>query len=827
MAAAGAAVPVAAVRPPPPVVTPPVVTPPTIEMPSLPAAGTAVAIASASDDPVVGGKSFSYNQSTARIDASRSGTLLQVDIQGDERWTVRIDLTPLSPTLQPGEYKNLVDSGDATRATAGYFVFAPARQPPDCQQRRTTLNLERISFDGDRLTELSFSFEQRCSLSAGPMKGRVRWLASDTTRGPGPVQPVPANLWAPPAGSTPASGNYVYVESTAGDPIGGGRTVLHTLADTRITTTLAGPMMDFIVRGDTQWVGKFRVMDALNRVQPGYYGDLRALFNSNPRKGALEWMAPLERCDDRTRGWFAVDNVQYRGDALALVELRFEQRCADGTGQPLRGKIRWSVDDTTRPPGPVLPVPAGLWQPPSQGLPASGNYIYLEGEAGEYISQGKTTLITPADFPLLVYDDSGVLRVSVVSSTTNEFSGDFSIDYSRRQLERGYYGGLLSTLRTNPAKGALRWSGQGRGCDSSGWFAVDDIAYTHGELRRIDLRFEQVCNGKRMHGRIKWASTDPVVLENRIDPPGTVPAAAPPVTPPATGSYVLLDGGADDYISFGGQYLYTQADAKLDVTLDANNLVVTVQGEQRWTGIFRPGNATGTFKVAPTFPVDGQPRMNWNGEGRACSIPYGSFTIDKLQNTANGVQALDLRFEQYCDGNYTPLRGTIRYVASDPTLPPGPVQPPPADLWRLPASQVPASGNYFFVHSAPGSFVGKGVNDLRTAADSTFTVYSRGHELEVRAEGQISWFLNVSPMLPLTRLQPGYYGELRRLISMNPARGALELSGGSRGCNELTGWFVVDAVNYAGNDLTALDLRLQQQCDGAGPPVYAQLRWRR
>ena len=812
--------------PTPPVVTPPVVTPPTVTAPALPASGTAVAFASATDDTVGKGKTLNYTQATARIDASRQNQLVQVDIYGDERWTAQFNLAPRTATLQTGEYKDLVDAFDPAIGTTGWFAWNAGAAPASCPQRRSNLTIERASFDGDTLTELSFSFEQWCSPSAGPMRGRVRWLAADKTRGPGPAQPLPANLWAPATGSTPATGNYIYLESATGDPIGGGRNTLHTQVDSRIVATLAGPSLNFVVQGDSRWFGRFRAMDSLTRLQPGYYGELRSFLNINPRRGGFDWMAPTERCEDRTRGWFVVDNVQYRGDVMSLVELRFEQRCADGSGPPLHGKIRWSVDEVARPTGPSLPVPAGLWQAPTQGLPANGNYVYLEGEAGEFISQGKTTLITPADLPLTVFDDSGALKVRV-GDLPGEWGGEFKADFSRRQLERGYYGSLQSAAFGNPAKGGITWGGQGRGCETSGWFVIDDIAYTYGELRQIDLRFEQLCNGKRMHGRIKWASADPVVLENRIDPPSQAAPMPASATPPASGSYVLLDGGADDFISLGGLYLHTLANSRIGVELVGDQLVVTVQGEQQWRGEFSPASSPGTITVPAMPPVNGQARMRWSGEGRGCNIAGGSFTIDKLQNSANGVLALDLRFEQYCDEGFTPLRGTVHWVANDATRPPGPVLPVPQDLWRLPASQVPGSGNYFYVHSAPGSFVGEGRNHAKTAADSEFILTPADGGLSIRVHGQDLWLLELRPMLPLTRLQPGYYGPLRRVIAMNPARGGLDVTGISRGCNTLTGWFSVDAVSYAGDQLTGLDLRLLQLCEDKGPPLYAQLRWRR
>jgi hypothetical protein len=77
----------------------------------------------------------------------------------------------------------------------------------------------------------------------------------------------------------------------------------------------------------------------------------------------------------------------------------------------------------------------------------------------------------------------------------------------------------------------------------------------------------------------------------------------------------------------------------------------------------------------------------------------------------------------------------------------------------------------------------------------------------------------------LTQLEPGYYSNLQRYPFNNPTRGGLSWYGDGRGCNTLTGWFVVDNVNYSGGTITALDLRFEQHCEGAGPALHGQVHW--
>ena len=88
------------------------------------------------------------------------------------------------------------------------------------------------------------------------------------------------------------------------------------------------------------------------------------------------------------------------------------------------------------------------------------------------------------------------------------------------------------------------------------------------------------------------------------------------------------------------------------------------------------------------------------------------------------------------------------------------------------------------------------------------------------------WFGDFKAMDNLAQLQPGYYGNLLRYPFHNPARGGLSWSGQGRGCNTLTGWFVVDSVAYSSGVLSAIDLRFEQHCEGGTAALHGQIRWR-
>lgn len=188
----------------------------------------------------------------------------------------------------------------------------------------------------------------------------------------------------------------------------------------------------------------------------------------------------------------------------------------DSTGTALGANYSWTFqtfsDGSST--GPVYPPPMGLWQPAPGSTPTTGNYVYLQSDAGDYIGQGQTYTYTPSIATLSVSETSGVvgtnggmLSVSVNGNTW--WYGNFQTMNTISQLQLGFYPGLMRYPFNNPVLGGLTWYGDGRGCNTEkGWFAVDNVTYdTNGVLTAIDLRFEQSCEGgtTALHGAIHWA----------------------------------------------------------------------------------------------------------------------------------------------------------------------------------------------------------------------------------------------------------------------------------------------------------------------------------
>lgn len=298
-------------------------------------------------------------------------------------------------------------------------------------------------------------------------------------------------------------------------------------------------------------------------------------------------------------------------------------------------------------------------------------------------------------------------------------------------------------------------------------------------------------------------------------------------------NYVSLQSDSGDYIGQGKNYYYTQANAVITLSVSGGHLIVNVTGDEDWRGDFQVPNSLsqlqpgyyGNLKRYP-FHDPAQGGLDWYGDGRGCNQLSGWFSIDNVTYTNGNLTSIDLRFEQNCECRSTTLHGQIHWSSSDTTTPPGPINPPPAGLWQPASGATPSSGNYIYLKSDSGDYIGQGQTYTYTPADATITVSATGNRLStiISVNGN-QWRGDFKTMNFLSQLQPGYYGNLQRDPFNNPTRGGLDWYGFGRGCNTLTGWFVVDNVTYNGGTLQAIDLRFEQHCEGRTPALRGQVHW--
>jgi len=262
-----------------------------------------------------------------------------------------------------------------------------------------------------------------------------------------------------------------------------------------------GALLTVTVDGEQHWRGDFQLPNALNQIQTGTYANLKRLMFNGQSGGGLSWYGEGRGCNQLT-GTLVVDKVTYDGSTLTAIDLHFDQHCENGS-PALHGTIHWKAGDPTKAPGPVNPIPS-LWTPPASALPASGNYVYLASDAGDYIGRGATLLYTSSNSTIATFTSASHLQVMVNNA---DWVGDFQAMSSLSQLQVGYYPSVQRSPFDNPVRGSLDWHGGGRGCNTiTGWFAVDQVTYDATSITSIAIRFEQHCDGMTpaLHGAIRW-----------------------------------------------------------------------------------------------------------------------------------------------------------------------------------------------------------------------------------------------------------------------------------------------------------------------------------
>jgi hypothetical protein len=292
--------------------------------------------------------------------------------------------------------------------------------------------------------------------------------------------------------------NFIKLVSDPGDGAGGGKRFEYDQTNAEIRMTFLGSRIQVIVRGEEQWIGTV-AMATGTTLRPGTYSNVSRFDDTASGVAGLYWGYGEGACYTVT-GSITIDSVTYAGLDVTQLDLHFDQHC-DGRSAALRGTIHWRADDTTKPPGPVIPIPANLWRPSAERLPASGNYVALSSEPGDPIGLGRDTILTgpAADAAVALW---GRTRVAV---WTGDYVGDFEAMLGTDPLAVGYYANATKWFSGNPARPRLHFWVQGRGCGVvTGWYAIDRIVLTDAGITALDLRFEQHCDGSTagLHGAV-------------------------------------------------------------------------------------------------------------------------------------------------------------------------------------------------------------------------------------------------------------------------------------------------------------------------------------
>jgi len=635
---------------------------------AVPSSGSYVYVTGELQNFIAPGETFLYKSSDADLVFSSSTRGVDVAVTSTQRWDMRF--VPMAPQtkLLPGYYAFI--SGKNNPAF-GFMQVGGGSEGHGCERNTGWFVVDQADYSGAQLTALDLRFEMTCGALPGLLRGQIHWRIGDPSRPAGPVNPMPASLWAPPANALPSSGNALYLESDPGDVVGRGLKVIHTNADALFTPARAATALSFNINGDQWWVVGLLPMSGLQRPEVGYYGNL----GSNSALGTINVFNLMNNCGTGQTGWFAVDSVSYNsGGELTSIDLRFEQRCNSSSGSALRGRLRWTSTDTSRPTPPVNPPPGNLWAPSTGTVPAVGNYVYLESAANEYIGAGRSYLYTQAN---AVFSVAGDLDFTVRGD--EDWTGNFRHIYSGSGWQAGYYANTRRASTFNPARGGLSWIGEARGCNvSNGWIVVDSVHYDTSGLHDIELRFEQYCDDSPapLHGKLRWNRDDRTTPPGPLNPPPSLLWSAPAAKLPASGSYLYIESDATDFVGSGftnqaSTYVYPLIASRLlnfsstgaiDFRFDSvDGMWIVAATPMISLSQLMPGYYPDTQQNPTANPAKGG--LAVSGLARTCNHSHGWYAIDAIRFDNSKVVQLDMRFEQRCDeGAGGSLRGQIHWT---------------------------------------------------------------------------------------------------------------------------------------------------------------------
>ena len=337
-----------------------------------------------------------------------------------------------------------------------------------------------------------------------------------------------------------------------------------------------------------------------------------------------------------------------------------------------------------------------------------------------------------------------------------------------------------------------------------------DPAAAPAEGRSPDSVAPVADDGRQPAGGPHPSTPDPCAVE-ATDPAYELDWQPPSL--PASGTVVYVEWTGT---SGSTSRTFTLADSLVQPTSTEGSFRVAVSSNESWYLEFAPDEGPlvcGGWQVvdAPEPPI-----LRVDGLSSGCSpTGPGGFVVDSYDYAGDHFSDIEIRFSR--EGCGTVMRGYLRYDATDPTRPPPPVSAAGFG-WSPPEGATPTTGDFLYVQSSAGDYVGQGATTLYTPANSTFRWTWTPRSLWLRVQGSDTyWDLSAHAPRGHESFMEGWYRDLTRTGSQ-PALGGIDVSSTHRGCNTVLGQLVIDRFE---TDL--VEGRLEQRCDG-DPPLYAAFR---
>jgi hypothetical protein len=138
---------------------------------------------------------------------------------------------------------------------------------------------------------------------------------------------------------------------------------------------------------------------------------------------------------------------------------------------------------------------------------------------------------------------------------------------------------------------------------------------------------------------------------------------------------------------------------------------------------------------------------------------------------------------------------------------------------KPPRSSAPVS--YLRAVSSKGDFIGQG--KTYSYPGEALTVRRNDRGVNITVGGPFGW--QISFGAPHGRfLEVGEYRDAKR-YPFSGASPGIEFTGEGRGCNQISGQFVVWELEFKGNEVSKLAIDFVQRCENTMPPLYGRIRY--
>lgn len=146
----------------------------------------------------------------------------------------------------------------------------------------------------------------------------------------------------------------------------------------------------------------------------------------------------------------------------------------------------------------------------------------------------------------------------------------------------------------------------------------------------------------------------------------------PAVDPPAAmRGAVVLKSEVGDFVGDGKTHQLTSENGKLSARAKPREVNIFFDGDDDWSLDFVAPEGKrlepGTYPSAQRAPFQNpiKPGLSVSGAGRGCNKLAGSFVVKSVEISGEKLRRFNAEFEQFCDENKVPLRGSVDISASD------------------------------------------------------------------------------------------------------------------------------------------------------------------